>query len=40
MHYFGKVEDDPEGKKALEIRLRDRDDLLTGRRPARPMMNG
>jgi integrase len=32
-HYFGKVADDPHGKRALEMWLDQRDDLLAGRTP-------
>ena len=31
--YFGKVADDPEGQKALDLWLAQKDDLLAGRRP-------
>ncbi len=31
-HYFGKVEDDPDGKKALDLWLAQKDDLLAGRK--------
>lgn len=31
--YFGKVEGDPKGVKALEVWLRDKDDLIAGRTP-------
>lgn len=33
LHYFGKVSDDPDGKKALDKWLEQRDDLLAGRTP-------
>jgi integrase len=32
-HYFGKVADDPEGQKALELWLAQKDDILAGRVP-------
>ena len=32
-HYFGKVADDPEGEKALNLWLDQKDDLLAGRTP-------
>ena len=32
-HYFGKVADDPDGQKALELWLAQKDDLLAGRKP-------
>lgn len=38
-HYFGKIADDPDGQKALELWLEQRDDLLAGRTP-RPKRNG
>jgi integrase len=31
--YFGKVADDPEGERALELWLEQKDDLLAGRKP-------
>lgn len=33
LNYFGKVADDPKGAKALEVWLRDKDDLIAGRVP-------
>lgn len=34
--YFGKIADDPDGKKALNMWLTQRDDLLAGRQPRMP----
>ena len=39
-HYFGKVDTDPEGVKALEKYLNERDDLLAGRKPKQPGQSG
>lgn len=39
LHYFGKIEDDPQGHAALEKWLAVKDDLLAGRRP-RPQVDG
>jgi hypothetical protein len=32
-HYFGKIADDPDGQRALDLWLQPKDDLLTGRTP-------
>lgn len=32
-YYFGRVEDDPDGQKALDLWLEQRDDILAGRKP-------
>ena len=34
--YFGRISDDPKGKKALDLWLTQRDDLLSGRQPKMP----
>lgn len=39
LHYFGPVEPDPKGEKALERWLAEKDDLLAGRTP-RPKVEG
>ena len=39
-HYFGKVDTDPDGVKALDKYLRDKDELLAGRKPKRPGQDG
>ena len=39
-HYFGKVADDPDGEKALERFLDEKDDLLAGRTPRRHGQSG
>lgn len=33
LHYFGKVDGDPKGQRALEAWLRDKDNLIAGRTP-------
>ena len=35
-HYFGKVADDPQGQRALDLWLAQKDDLLAGRHPRTP----
>ncbi len=39
-HYFGKVADDPEGQKALDLWIARKDDLLAGRKPRPPGEHG
>ncbi len=36
LHYFGRIESDPDGQKALEQWLNQKDDLLAGRTPRVP----
>jgi integrase len=33
LHYFGKIADDPDGQKAIELWLEQKDDLVAGRTP-------
>src|SRR5208282_2337121 len=33
LHYFGKIEDDPDGEQAINLWLEQKDDLLAGRTP-------
>ena len=35
-HYFGKIADDPDGQRALDLWLQQKDDLLAGRKPRTP----